>query len=40
MALSYRGVHSFNDDSTNELLAVNSAVIVNEKRNKIFGSGR
>jgi predicted ribosome quality control (RQC) complex YloA/Tae2 family protein len=31
MALSYRGVHSFNDDSTNELLAVNSAVIVNEK---------
>ena len=31
MALSYLGVHSSNDDSTNELLAVNSAVIVNEK---------
>ena len=31
MTLSHCGVHSFNDNSTNELLAANSAVIVNEK---------
>jgi predicted ribosome quality control (RQC) complex YloA/Tae2 family protein len=31
MTLLHRGAHSFNDDSTKELLAANSAIIVNEK---------